>query len=283
MKKFLAIVLSFILVLALSGCNNTDNRSEKKIIAVSIVPQATFLENVCGDKFDIVTMIPSGASAETYEPTVQEMQLLEKAEIYFSIGLPTEENNIIPAINKNTKIISLNDAVEQIYKPLTIGNERDPHLWLSPKRVKVMINTIAESLSEIDPENNEFYKTNAKKYCDELTALDKEITELLKNKTNRKFIAFHPAFGYFADDYSLSMYALEEHGKEADAKHLAKMIDLAKKEEIKVVFYQAETSGRQAQAFAEEIDGKAVCLEPLSADYINNLKKMATTLSEAIK
>ena len=94
--------------------------------------------------------------------------------------------------------------------------------------------------------------------------------------------ASHPAFGYFADDYSLTQYALEEHGKEADAKHMTEIIDLAKKEDIKVIFYQAEISGRQAAAFAEEIGGTAVCLEPLAADYTENLRKMAKTLAEAM-
>ena len=153
---------------------------------------------------------------------------------------------------------------------------------MSPKRVITIVREIANKLSEIDPDNADEYRENAEKYCSELSLLDAEITTLLSEKQNRKFIVFHPAFGYFAEDYGLEMYALEEHGKEADAKHLAKMADMAKDEGIKVIFYQGETSGRQAEAFAEEIGGKAVELSPLSPDYTENLRLMAKNIAEAI-
>ena len=58
MKKLLLIIL--ILLFSLSGCtNNKETENGKPIIAVSIVPQATFVEKVCSDNFKIVTMIVS--------------------------------------------------------------------------------------------------------------------------------------------------------------------------------------------------------------------------------
>lgn len=281
MKKSAVIILCIILSVGLCGCGNV--KTDKNTIAVSIVPQATFVEKVCGDKFDIVTMIPPGASAETYEPTIAEISQLENASIYFAIGVSAEKNIILPTIKDKEKIIELHTEAEKVYPPVEINGQRDPHLWLSPKRVIVMVKSIADALAKIDPENEDFYKTNALNYCNQLESTDKEIKQLLSNIKNPKFIAFHPAFGYFADDYSLTQFALEEDGKEADAKHLSKMIDLAKKDGIKVIFYQAELSDRQAQAFAEELGGKAVCLEPLSPDYTQNLLTMAKTLSEAMK
>lgn len=280
MKKITSLILSLMLFICLCGCKS--EKSDKKIIAVTIVPQATFVEKVCGDNFDIITLIPPGASAETYEPTIPEIANLNDAELYFAIGVQSEENVILPSINDKEKIVELHTKVEEIYPAVFIDGERDPHLWLSPKRVIVMVNVIAERLSEIDPDNADEYKQNAEKYSAELEALDSEITALLSDKQNRNFIVFHPAFGYFASDYSLTQYALEEHGKEADAKHLAEMADFAKQEGIKTVFYQSETTDRQAKSFAEEISGKAVELTPLSPDYSDNLLSMAKNIAEAI-
>ena len=78
------------------------------------------------------------------------------------------------------------------------------------------------------------------------------------------------------------MFALEEEGKEATAAHMQEMIDLAKDEGIKVIFYQAEIDSRQSAAFAEELGGVTAKLEPLSGNYIENLKIMANTLAEAM-
>lgn len=286
LKNIFAITISLILVFILCGCtasNERNIRNDKPVIAVSIVPEATFVQKVCGDKFRIIAMIPSGASPETYEPSPKESANLENAEIYFSIGVPAEES-ILKSVPESAKTVALHTAVSKKYPDLTDNEHggRDPHIWLSPKRVTVMITTIADTLSLIDPDNADLYRSNADSYIKELKNLNNEINELFKAKQNRNFIMFHPSFGYFADDYGLSMYSLEEHGKEASAQRIAEIADLAKKENISFIFYQAESTGRQAQAFAEEIGGKAVALEPLSADYINNLRKTAQKLCEAM-
>ena len=61
------------------------------------------------------------------------------------------------------------------------------------------------------------------------------------------------------------------------------MIELAKKENIKVIFYQAEIASAQAEAFADEIGGKTMMLDPLSTDYVENMKKMAQIIAETVK
>ena len=282
LKNILILLLLFILISTFCGCTeNKPQDSGKPVITVSIVPQITFVKAVCKDKLEVKAIIKSGASPETYEPSPKEIADLETAKIYFSIGVPAEDN-ILKNLSEKTKISKLHTVAAKEYPEIYDEGGRDPHIWLSPKRVTVMIEEICKTLSDFDTENKSFYETNAKAYINELLTLDKEITDILKDKSEREFIAFHPAFGYIAQDYSLTMYSLEEHGKEATAKHITEMTDLAKEKGIKTIFYQAETSGRQAKAFAEEIGGKAVALEPLSADYIENLKKMAQLISEAI-
>ncbi len=287
-KRFLSVILMTLTVacLCLTGCGTDEKvaaETEKPIIAVTIVPEKTFVEAVCGDLIEVVTMVPPGNSPGNYEPTPQEMEQMEKASLYFSIGVPTEKANILPNIG-TAKVIELQDKVAEVYPERVFpSGERDPHIWLSPKRVKVMIETIAQEMSVLDPENKQTYDKNAKAYLEQLDELDQEITRSLQGAESRKFIVYHPAFGYLADDYGLQMYALEEEGKEATIQHLQDMIDLAKKENTKVIFYQEEIDSSQSEAFAEEIGGRTVQLAPLAADYIGNLKKMAQTMGETIR
>jgi zinc transport system substrate-binding protein len=278
-------------MLLFTGCNgktagssnSESSTTQKPIIAVSIVPEQTFVTAVCGDLAEVVTMVPPGNSPENYEPTAELMEKFEKASLYFSIGVPTEEANILPNIG-DTTVISLADKVAAVYSDRTFeSGERDPHIWLSPKRVKVMIETIADEMSKLDPDNADTYEENAQAYIGQLDALDTQIKTALDGVQSKKFIVYHPAFGYLADDYGLTMYALEEDGKEATAQHLQEMIDLAKKENIKVIFYQEEIDSSQSQSFAEEIGGKTIQLAPLAADYINNLKNMAETMAEVME
>ncbi|MFA9463138.1 MAG: metal ABC transporter solute-binding protein, Zn/Mn family [Velocimicrobium sp.] len=286
MKQSIIGSLLVFSVISLFGCSNKTQKvatQEKPIIAVSIVPEQTFVEAVCGDLVQVVTLIPPGNSPENYEPTPAEMEKFSNASLYFSIGVPTEEANILPNVG-DVKVISLQDEVAAVYKDRTFeSGERDPHIWLSPKRVKVMVEVIAREMGEVDAANKDTYEKNANAYIAKLDEVDQEIKDALDGVQSKKFMVYHPAFGYIADDYGLEMYALEEEGKEATAEHLQEMIDLAKKENIKVIFYQEEIDSSQSEAFAEEIGGKTMGLSPLAADYIDNLKNMAKTMAEAMQ
>ncbi len=287
-KKSLSIILTLMIVLSLlctTGCNDStvNNEDDKTIIAVSIVPQQTFVEAVCGDLAKVITMVPPGNSPANYEPTAEMMEKFTDAALYFTVGVPTEEANILPDAG-DVPVISLADEVAAVYEDKTFDSGgRDPHIWLSPKRVVVMIEIIAREMSKIDPDNTETYNKNADTYIGQLNALDNQIKEALVNIQSKKFIVYHPAFGYLASDYGLTMYALEAEGSEATAKQLQDMIDLAKEENIKVIFYQEEIDSSQSEAFAEEIGGETIQLAPLAADYIANLKKMAVIMAEAMQ
>jgi zinc transport system substrate-binding protein len=289
MRRLFALTLCMLIVFGLfaaQGCTRKSERSPdsgKPIIAVSIVPERTFVEAVCGDLAEVITMVPPGNSPENYEPAPELMEKFSDAELYFSIGVPTEQANILP--NKgDVTVIPLHEEVAAVYPERTFeSGERDPHIWLSPKRAKVMIDVIEREMSKLDPQNADTYRQNADAYIKELDELDGQITDTLSGIEVRKFVVYHPAFGYFADDYGLEMFALEEEGKEATPQHLQNMIDIAKEENIKVIFYQEEIDSSQSKAFAEELGGITVKLAPLAADYIDNLRKMAGSIAEGMQ
>lgn len=283
----LAGMMLILTSLGIVGCAGKENTESKKpIVAVTIVPEKTFVEAVCGNLAEVVVMVPPGNSPENYEPNPKQMTQFAKAKVFFAIGVQTEDTNILPKIGntKDLKIVKLQEEVAKVYPERNIApGERDPHIWLSPKRAKIMVEVIAREMGKIDPANKEQYEKNAKAYLAELDGLDKDIQKALENVANKKFVVFHPAFGYLASDYNLQMYALEEEGKEATPQSMKAVIDLAKKEKIKAIFYQAEISSKQAQAFADEIGGKTIKLEPLAANYIENYKNMVKLMAEVMK
>lgn len=266
-----------------SGTKKTEAPYIKTTVAVTVLPQKALVEAVGGDLVDVIAMVPPGNSPGNYEPTPQEMERFSKSAIYFTIGVPTEKANILPKA-QTMKIVALNTKVAAKYPDREFSpGSRDPHIWLSPKRAKVMVETIAEEMSSLDAKNAATYQKNAQAYLTQLDQLDSEIKAMVEGLKHKKFIVFHPAYGYLADDYGLTMYALEQSGKEATPQHLQKMIDLARAENIKVIFSQAEIDSKQPQAFADEIGGTKQLLEPLSENYIPNLQTMVKAIAEALK
>ena len=182
------------------------------------------------------------------------------------------------------RIVDVQMEVAKTYAPRFFApNDQDPHIWLSPKRAIVMVRLTAEELGAIDPANSATYKANAERYIARIEAADQEIQASFKTVWNRMFIVYHPAFGYFADDYNLTMVALEEEGKEADPRRFREVIDMAKEKGIKVIFFQEDIDGRQSRTFAEELGGQAEKVSPMATDYVENLLRMARTFAIVLK
>ncbi len=299
--KSMVLLLGIAMIASLSACNS-ETASDKKVVAVSIAPEKAFVEAIVGDKMDIVTLVPAGASPANYQPSPKEMTGLENASVYFTIGVPTEKGNILPLVEDNysdVEVVPLADIVEDVYPARYFEDEdhdhedadadehhededhdhtgRDPHIWMSPKRVVVMVQEILDVIVELDPENAEEYRKNADAFTKDVMDLDQEIKEILGGES-LEFIMMHPSLGYFADDYGLEMVSIEEDGKNATSDHLQEVIEYATEHDIHTVFYQTEFDSTQAETISEEIKGSVVALNVLSEDYIDNLRKMTNAL-----
>jgi zinc transport system substrate-binding protein len=309
--KILPILTLLIVGLSLfvSGCtgpgnsdinNSTGQKAEVTgsdepiTVAVSLLPQAEFVEKVGGDKVKTVVIIPPGADPHTYEPSPKEMANASKARMYVTVGvdMPFEKVWIdrFESINSETLIINSSNGIK--LRELVVDDHEgegysgesgadqeetglDPHIWTSPANAKIMVENIYEGLAKIDPGNKTYYAQNRDTYLKELDALDARIREKLEGKKERNFIVYHPSWGYFAADYNLTMIPVEIEGKEPSAEDMAKLVDLTKEKHVKVIFIQPQSSTQSAQAVAEEIGGEVVAVDPLAKNYIANMDNVS--------
>lgn len=282
-KKFLAVITALIIAMSLSSCTNRPEDNGKPTVSVTIAPLSEFVSRISGGTVNVNVVVPTGADPESYDPTINDVKALSDSEIYFTVGVPSEENSILPMADEKTGIVHLEDAVSEKIPDLYIGSERDPHIWLSADRAVIMAEKIRDVLAENYPENASLYEENAKEYIAEIEDSKFYAEDVLSGLKNRNIIVYHPAFGYFCAEHALTMHALESEGKEATAKELAALIDYAKENGIKTVFYQEESSGKQAKTFAQEIGGEAVMLSPLSENYIESYRLTADKIKESEK
>jgi zinc transport system substrate-binding protein len=104
----------------------------------------------------------------------------------------------------------------------------------------------------------------------------------LADVTSRKFIVFHPAWGYFAEQFDLVMIPIEVGGTEPSAAELSMVIDEAKEEDIRVIFAQPEFSTKSAETIASEIDGEVILISPLAYNWLENLQQVAQVMAEVL-
>lgn len=274
-------------------------------IAVSVVPQKTFVEAIGGDKVNISLMVPSGSSPHTYEPKPSQMKDISKADVYFSIGVEFEEAWLprFAAQNKKMKIIDLSFGIKKI---AMVGDHHhdeeeskysvkkevkhnykhehedglDPHIWTSIANNKMIAKNIYKNLVALDKTNEKYYKANYDAFISKLDTTDKSIKEILKNtKPKSKFMVFHPAWGYFAKDYNLEQLAIEAGGKNPTPKQIAFLIAEAKEEKVKAVFTAPEFSEKVASQIAKEVGVPVIKVSPLNPKVCDNLTSLAKAVA----
>lgn len=160
-------------------------------------------------------------------------------------------------------------------------HELDPHLWTSPRLVKAMGERIAAILSELDPEHAADYQARLAVFQQDLDRLDAEIRAKLSGLKSRRFMVYHPSWGYFADEYGLIQIPIERAGKEPGPKQLAALIEQARAEGIKLILVQPQFSRKSAEEVAQAIGGRVEVVDQLDPDYFASLRQMAEALIAA--
>ena len=144
--------------------------------------------------------------------------------------------------------------------------------------VKQMAKKITDELTLLKPEKSAEYKGNYLKFVKEIDQLNIELKNKLKDFAGRKIVVFHPSLSYFARDYGLELLSLELDGKEPTPQHLKEVVDVANKENIRVIYIQDEFDREHARVFAEEIKGKVTQIRPLDPAWTDNLKEMTNII-----
>lgn len=262
-------------------------------ITVSIQPQKYFVEQIGGKNVRVNVMIPPGVDLHSYEPKPQQLQALSDADAYITVGVAFEKAWMarIKAANQQMLILDSGQGIERL-PMVEHGHEEghnhaeetlDPHIWLSPKLVKVQAQNIYEGLVKLDPNRQKEYEANLNTFITELEQLDQKIQQNLASLNNRKFMVFHPAWGYFAQDYNLEQEPIEVGGQEPSAAELAELISEAKQENIKIIFAQPELSTRSAETISKEIGGEVVLISDLDENWSTNLLKASEKIAKTLK
>lgn len=272
-------------------------------VFVSIPPQAFFVERVGGDRVEVEVMVPPGRSPHDYAPTPKQMAALSDADVYFSIGVAFEKAWLdrIAEANPRMRIVDTRKGIRLLpmsdHVAWSVGGgpkavadlqaehlgEPDPHIWMSPRLVKLQARTIYLALAEADPAGSADYERNFRRFVSDIDRVDNEILFALQDLGSRDLFVFHPAFGYFADAYQLNQVPVEIGGKEPSARQLAELISMAKERGVRVVFVQPQFSAAAARAIAEAIGGGVVPIDPLARDWLANLQDIAAKVQGALR
>ncbi len=306
MRRFRFIACGIALMLLVqsvfaSGKKETATASEKPVVAVSILPQAYFMERIGGGRVSTVVLVGPGQSPHSYEPTPRQMTDLARAKAWilsntdFEIALKPKVASLYPALNivDGTEGVAFRQMEAHSHEGEEEGEHEgeehetdapgsiDRHTWLGSEPAKIMALKIRNTLVAIDPSGKSEYDRG---YEALVSDIDKEFGSLkaeLAPLSGTTVFVFHPSFGYYLDEFGIHQEAVEVGGKEPTAKALASLIEKAKEDKVKAIFVQAQFPTNAAKTVADSVGAEVVPLDPLAPDWLENIRRIGKALKKA--
>lgn len=275
-KKINTLCILFLLIFMttlLFSCKHKNQNNKGKIF-VTVQIQKSLLENLVKEKYEIVSLIPPNVSEEAYDPSPSEISDLSQSKAYFSISGIGFSKILLEKIRSacpNTPIFDNSKGIHIL--------SADPHIWNSTSNLKKISFNMYEALLKMDPPDSAYFKENLDKLENRIDKTDDSIRTLLGKSKKRTFIIYHPALGYFAKEYGLRQYSIETDGKEPSTKHIRELIDIVRKENLKIIFIQKGFDLTNAEIIAKETGCRLVVIETLPYFWDKELLRIAKEIS----
>jgi zinc transport system substrate-binding protein len=285
-SRYLYLYIALVAILFATSCNGAKDNDPRPTIYVSIAPLKPLIEGITGDDFRIEVLVPAGASPETFEPTPKQVIALNSSRFIFGTGLLDFERALLGRIENREQIVNLDKGISPIAGTCSHTHHSshchhgiDPHVWCSPKQLMTMAENAYEAIATAMPDSVK-YETAYTALCNELLALDEEVTEMCRLSPHSYFIIYHPALTYLARDYGLEQISIEHEGKEPSVKRLAGIITGARNVQTKRIFYQSTYPRSTVEVIAEDIGAEPVEIDPLREDIFTNIEEITHLITE---
>ena len=311
--KFKKIILIIILVLFIVGIsilifktsNFKNNNNEKIKVVSSNFASYDFLRAIIGknDNIELTFLLGPGKDAHSYDPTAGDLIKIQNSDLFIYIGGDSEKwaDKVLESLeNNNTKIICISDDVDKIEEQEIDGAEEeeeeevegafDDHIWTSPSNAIKMVNALEKAIEELDNENKDIYKENAKRYIEKIKEIDVKIQDIVNKKVRDRLIfADRMPMQYFINYYNLkvsSAFSGCSTETEPSAKTIAYIENKIKEENIPVILYIELNDGRVAKTIAKETGIKAMQIQTIhnvSLDDFNNGETWVSLMERNLK
>lgn len=321
MKKESVVVLVLVaVVLAITGVfflgregnapKGVSIGEEKLKIVATFYPLAEFSRMVGGESASVSAIVSPGVEPHDYEPTPRDLVSIENADVFVMNGagmdpwaeklIPTLQGKGVVVVNASEAATLLATEEHDEHEGEAHEEERehgayDPHFWLDPVFAESIVGSIRVAVIGKDPKYTDSYEANAAAALSELAKLDGEYRTALSTCARQEAITSHNAFAYLAKRYGFEAHSIAGLSPEAEpsAGRMAELVDLAKKENIRYIFFETLVSPKVSETLAREIGAETLVFDPLEGlsaedaaagkNYFSVMRENLANLSMALE
>ena len=289
MGRLLLQILLPSLALLLSGCvpDGGSGETGDVPVAVSVAPQAWFVERLAPEGVSVRIMVPSGANPEEYDPAPRDIARLEESRLFLCTGtLPFEEMRVKGLSGTGTRVVRIAERLPQelLHPGEEVGHSHahgDPHFWSSFEGGRVLARVTCEELVKLLPEDSLTLKQNCDSLIREIDDMEEESRRLLRKESGAgAFLIYHPSLTAFSREMGLRQLAVEQDGKEPSPGALAGLLSEAKEAGARVMLVQKEFNPENSRVIAREAGAKTVEINPYDYDWAAQMRLIVEALAE---
>ncbi|WKD59568.1 metal ABC transporter solute-binding protein, Zn/Mn family [Corynebacterium caspium] len=281
MKTTRAIAAAFVVAsLSLTACgNSTETKpqgmesstqaADKPLVLATFTILSDMAQVIGGDKIKVASLTEPGAEIHGYDPTPSNIRDAEKADLILENGLNLE--HWVDKLTQGSK--AKRAIVTEGITPMLIENSTaaNPHAWMSPTLAKVYVDNIVKALSEVSPENADYFKANAEDYKKQIDKVKEDMLEGLGTlpENERALVTCEGAFSYLAADAGLSEgYIWPVNGdEEITPRDIQRTAEFVKKNKVPAVFCESTVDPGPKEQLMRETgarDGGTLYVDSLS-------------------
>ncbi|CAB4806206.1 MAG: zinc ABC transporter substrate-binding protein [Actinobacteria bacterium] len=300
-------LVAFSTACASSGAS-TSFESGKVKVAAALYPIEEIVRAVGGSQVSLVELIPPGQPAHDYEPTPRQITDLQSADVvfYFGGGFQPSVEKAVASLPNSVRKVDLLKSVELI--PISqqlagtegevdgevLGDGSDPHVWLSPANMQLMVEQVRAVLVAFPSVDAPAAAAAAASFTSVLAKLDTDFSSGLANCESRVIVTAHRAFGYVAHDYNLEQIAIAgvSPTDEPSAKTLEAIARSAKKNKVATIFFETGLPAELSKTIANEVGATTAVLDSVEslsneqiadgANYVSVMQSNLATLEKGL-
>ncbi|MCI2774384.1 metal ABC transporter solute-binding protein, Zn/Mn family [Staphylococcus petrasii] len=286
MKRSSVLILIMCLSIALSACSTTHSTHTKEKVTTknkidiytTVFAFKSFTQQIGGKYVNVDTIYPPGADTHTYEPSQRDMINIAKSDlfIYASDDLDPVAAKITKSMNNDDMKLAVADGLS--HKDLLTEDDdhdehehhhaeagHDPHVWLDPVLDKKFAKKIKDDLVKRDPSHKAYYEHNFQKLNQELTQLDKELTQITTHPKRDKVVISHDSLGYLAHRYHFEQEGVSGmNNEEPSQKDILAMIKQIDQTHQPYILYEQNITSKITDVIRDETKAKPVSFNNLS-------------------
>ncbi|MDI6802489.1 MAG: metal ABC transporter substrate-binding protein [Bacteroidota bacterium] len=295
MKVYILVITIFFSLIFL-------NHTFATIKVVTTLPDlADFTKAIGNDRVEVDFIVKGTQNPHYIEVKPSYMMKLRNADIFLQIGMELElwaQQIIDGSRNNRLIVVDCSNNIEKLEIPSDVDASQgdihrygNPHYWLDPMNVKIIMQNILNALIKVSPEEETYFKSNMDNYLSELNI---NITNWLKELEpfkNSNVITFHKSWTYFAKRFGLNVidYIEPRPGITPTPSHTLKLLKLIKENNIKVIIVEPFYDDSVPKHIAAAANAKVIRLAtsvggvPRTDTYISLIDYNVKMLKENLK